>query len=102
MQSVNEFAPHSLLDGMTYLPRINDVNDVERAITTDPRTNIAELVCTAPFLPQRSMTTLAIILASSPPIVYTDVTTENVASDIGIQVGSPDSTDVVCRQVRTA
>lgn len=55
----------------------------------DPIIIATALTRTAPFRPQLSMMTLANMLPRRPPTVYTDVTTENVASDIGIQVGRP-------------
>ena len=71
----------------THLPSINDHNDADTPMRAAPRTNITELARTAPFLPQRSIITFATKLPSRPPTVYTEVTTEKVASDIGIHVG---------------
>lgn len=52
-----------------YRPKINGVSDAEMPMILDPRTNMTALARTAPLRPQRSMTTFATRLPSSPPTV---------------------------------
>jgi hypothetical protein len=47
------------------------------------------LMRSAPFLPRLSMITFATALPSSPPTGKVEVTTEKVASDIGMHCGRP-------------
>lgn len=71
----------------TYRPIVNGVSDAATPIRPAPRAVAAALTRHAPLRPRRSMNTFANKLPMRPPTVYTEVTAENVAFDIGMQVG---------------
>lgn len=60
----------------------------DRPIRSEPIVVEMALMRIAPRLPRLSITTFAIALPSKPPTGKTEVTAENVASDIGMQAGS--------------
>jgi hypothetical protein len=70
-----------------YLPTINGPIEAEIPIKPPPTATDSALARMAPLRPQRSMTRFATELPKSPPTVNTDVTSEKLASVIGIHVG---------------
>lgn len=65
-----------------------EVKELDTPMIPAPKLVTRALARAAPRLPHLSMMILANMLPKRPPIVNTEVTNENVASDIGMHVGS--------------
>lgn len=76
----------SLSEG-TDLPKHRTGTFEAAVINAAPAATNIELAWTAPFLPYRSITELALRDPSNPPMVNTEVRRENVASDMRMHVG---------------
>lgn len=68
---------------------IKGPSEEDTLINPAPIAIIRALALIVPLRPHLSMITLANMLPSSPPTVYTEVRTEKVASVIGMHVGRP-------------
>lgn len=71
----------------TDLPKHRTGTFEAAVINAAPAATNIELAWTAPFLPYRSITELALRDPSNPPTVNTEVRRENVASDMRMHVG---------------
>jgi len=72
-----------------HLPKAKGNTEDDTPIIPVPTAVMNELALTASFLPLLSIIMLAPMLPNRPPTVNTDVTTEKVASDMGMHGGIP-------------